>query len=82
MYVKKQIELAGDDPSTMLEFFHGHLDLGALGYIKTFSFYWSWGFFQKKNPPWPIFVFENTRDLKNIFFKNRLKSFLAAKAAQ
>ena len=33
------------------------------------------GFFSKKKPPRPIFVFENTRDLKNIFLKNRLKSF-------
>ena len=33
------------------------------------------GFFQKITPPWPIFIFENTRDLKNIFFKNRLISF-------
>merc|ERR1712155_506700 len=34
-----------------------------------FFFYWSWGFFKKKPPPRPSFVFENTRDLKNIFFK-------------
>ena len=37
------------------------------------------GFFSKKHPPWPIFVFENTRvpplDLKKYFFWNRLKSF-------
>ena len=67
--------IAGDDIRQKLEFHHTHLELGALGYIETFLFYWSWGFFQKKNPPRPIFVFENTRDLKNIFFKNRLKSF-------
>ena len=58
-----------------MEFHHGHLELGALGYIETFLFYWSWVFFQNNPPPWLIFVFENTRDLKNIFFKNRLKSF-------
>ena len=40
--------LAGGDPSTMSEFFHSHLNLGALGYVKTFLFYCSWGFFQKK----------------------------------
>ena len=49
--------VAGGDPSTMLEFFHGHLDLGALGYIKTFSFYWSWVFFSKKTPPRPKYFF-------------------------
>ena len=62
--------LAGGDIRQKLEFHHVHLELGALGYIETFLFYWSWGFFQKKTPPRPIFVFENTRDLKNIFFKN------------
>ena len=67
--------VAGDDKRQKLEFLHGHLELGALGYIETFLFYWSWGFFQNNPPPRPIFVFENTRDLKNIFFKNRLKSF-------
>ena len=67
--------LAGDDIRQKLEFHHTHLELGALGYIETFLFYWSWGFFQNNPPPRPIFVFENTRDLKNIFFKNRLKSF-------
>ena len=64
--------VAGDDIRQKLEFHHVHLELGALGYIETFLFYWSWGFFQKKNPPWPIFVFENTRvpplDLKKYFF--------------
>ena len=69
------IMIAGDDKRQKLEFHHTHLELGALGYIETFLFYWSWGFFQKKPPPRPIFVFENTRDLKNIFLKNRLKSF-------
>ena len=58
-----------------MEFHHVHLELGALGYIETFLFYWSWVFFQNNPPPRPIFVFENTRDLKNIFLKNRLKSF-------
>ena len=46
---------------------------------RNFLFYWSWGFFPKKPPPRPIFVFENTRvpplDLKKYFFWNRLKSF-------
>ena len=60
-------KVAGDDIRQKLEFHHTHLELGALGYIETFLFYWSWGFFQKKNPPRPIFVFENTKDLKNIF---------------
>ena len=41
----------------------------------TWIFSFSFSFFSKKTPPWPIFVFENTRDLKNIFFKNRLESF-------
>merc|ERR1739837_62321 len=72
-------KLAGDDIRQKLEFHHVHLELGALGYIETFLFYWSWGFFPKKNPPRPIFVFENTRvpplDLKKYFFSNRLKSF-------
>ena len=71
--------VAGDDIRQRLEFHHVHLELGALGYIETFLFYWSWGFFPKKNPPRPIFVFENTRvpplDLKKYFFSNRLKSF-------
>ena len=70
--------LAGDDIRQKLEFLHGHQELGALGYLETFLFYWSWGFCQKKTP-WPIFVFENTRvpplDLKKYFFSNRLKSF-------
>ena len=69
------LNLAGDDIRQKLEFLYGHLELGALGYIETFLFYWSWGFFQNNPPPRPIFVFENTRDLKNIFLKNRLKSF-------
>ena len=64
--------IAGDDIRQKLEFHHTHLELGALGYIETFLFYWSWGFFQKKTPPRPIFVFENTRvpplDLKKYFF--------------
>ena len=51
----------------------------SIGYIETFLFHWSWGFFPKKPPPRPIFVFENTRvpplDLKKYFFSNRLKSF-------
>ena len=75
----KHLVLAGDDIRQRLEFHHVHLELGALGYIETFLFYWSWGFFPKKNPPRPIFVFENTRvpplDLKKYFFSNRLKSF-------
>ena len=62
------IILAGGDKRQKLEFHHVHLELGALGYIETFLFYWSWGFFQNKPPPRPIFIFENTRDLKNIFF--------------
>ena len=62
-------EVAGDDIRQKLEFHHVHLELGALGYIETFLFYWSWVFFQNKPPPRPIFIFENTRDLKNIFFK-------------
>ena len=70
---------AGDDIKQKLEFHHVHLELGALGYIETFLFYWSWVFFPKKPPPRPIFVFENTRvpplDLKKYFFWNRLKSF-------
>ena len=65
-------EVAGGDIRQKLEIHHVHLKLGALGYIETFLFYWSWGFFQKKTPPWPIFVFENTRvpplDLKKYFF--------------
>ena len=73
------ITVAGGDIRQKLEFHHVHLELGALGYIETFLFYWSWGFFPKKNPPRPIFVFENTRvpplDLKKYFFSNRLKSF-------
>ena len=68
-------KVAGGDIRQKSEFLHVHLELGALGYIETFLFYWSWGFFPKKPPPRPIFVFENTSDLKNIFFKNRLKSF-------
>ena len=75
----KPFLVAGDDIRQKLEFHHVHLELGALRYIETFLFYWSWVFFQKKNPPWPIFVFENTRvpplDLKKYFFWNRLKSF-------
>ena len=55
-----------------------HLDR-VIKNIETFLFYWSWGFFPKKTPPRPIFVFENTRvpplDLKKYFFSNRLKSF-------
>ena len=64
--------IAGDDIRQKLEFHHVHLELGALGYIKTFLFYWYGGFFQKKNPPRPIVVFQNTRvpplDLKKYFF--------------
>ena len=41
--------IAGDDIRQKLEFHHVHLELGALRYIETFLFYWSWGFFQKKN---------------------------------
>ena len=52
--------IAGGDIRQKLEFHHVHLELGALGYIETFLFYWSWVFFQKKKPPRPIFVFENT----------------------
>ena len=40
--------LAGGDIRQKLKFHHVHLELGALGYIETFLFYWSWGFFQKK----------------------------------
>ena len=36
--------VAGDDIRQKLEFHHTHLELGALGYIETFLFYWSWGF--------------------------------------
>ena len=71
------VSLAGGDIKQKLEFHQIHLELGALGYIETFLFYWSWGFFPKKTPPRPIFVFENTRvpplDLKKYFFSNRLK---------
>ena len=70
--------VAGDDIRQKLEFHHVHLELGALGYIETFLFYWSWGFFQNNPPPRPIFVFENTRDLKNIFLKNRLNFSIKA----
>ena len=35
--------LAGGDIRQKLEFHHVHLELGALGYIETFLFYWSWG---------------------------------------
>ena len=55
------IILAGDDIRQKLEFHYVHLELDALGYIETFLFYWSWGFFPKKTPPRPILVFENTR---------------------
>ena len=69
---KRVVSLAGGDIRQKLEFYHVHLELGALGDIETFLFYWSWGFFQKKNPPSLIFVFENTRvpplDLKKYFF--------------
>ena len=44
-----QQQLAGDDIKQKLEFHHVHLELGALGYIETFLFYWSWVFFPKKN---------------------------------
>ena len=60
-------EVAGDDIRQKLEFHHVHLEIGALGYIETFLFYWSWGVFQNNPPPWPIFVFENTRDMKTFF---------------
>ena len=61
--------IAGDDKRQKLEFHHVHLELGALGYIEIFLFYWVWVFIQNNPPPWPIFVFENTRDWKNIFLK-------------
>ena len=65
------LRVAGDDIRQKLEFHHVPLELGALGYIETILFYWSWGFFQKKTPPWTIFDFENTRvpplDLKKYF---------------
>ena len=38
------IKVAGGDIRQKLEFQHVHLELGALGYIETFLFYWSWGF--------------------------------------
>ena len=64
--------LAGDDKRQKLEFHHVHLELGALGYIETFLFYWSWGFFPKKNPPRPIFVFKKHKGppfgFEKIFF--------------
>merc|ERR1711978_882961 len=79
LHVNPSLQIAGDDIRQKLEFHHVHLELGALGYIETFLFYWSWGFFLKKPPPRPIFVFENIRvpplDLKKYFFGNRLKSF-------
>ena len=62
------MKVAGDDIRQKLEFHHTHLELGALGYIETFFFIGHGVFFKKKKPPRPIFVFENTRDLKNIFF--------------
>ena len=58
--------LAGDDIRQKLEFHHTHLEVGALGYIETFLFYWSWVFFQNNPPPRPIFVFQKAR--KKIFF--------------
>ena len=42
------IELAGGDIRQKLEFHHVHLELGALGYVETFLFYWSFIFFKKK----------------------------------
>ena len=46
--VETLLLLAGGDIRQKLEFHHVHLELGALGHIETFLFYWSWGFFQKK----------------------------------
>ena len=66
---EKAPTIAGDDIRQKLEFHHVHLELGALGYIETFLFYWSWGFFQKKKPPRPIFVFENRKGFEKHFFK-------------
>ena len=55
------VKVAGDDIRQKLEFHHVHLELGALGYIETFLFYWSWVFFFKKNPTMADFrFFENT----------------------
>ena len=45
---KEDSLVAGDDIRQKLEFHHVHLELGALRYIETFLFYWSWGFFKKK----------------------------------
>ena len=39
-------KVAGDDIRQKLEFHHTHLELGALGYVETFLFYWSWVFFK------------------------------------
>ena len=43
-----RLGVTGGDIRQKLEFHHTHLELGALGYIETFLFYWSWGFCQKK----------------------------------
>ena len=48
IFLYYSLKLAGGDIRQKLEFHHVHLELGALGYIETFLFYWSWGFFQKK----------------------------------
>ena len=42
------VSLAGGDIKQKLKFHQIHLELGALGYIETFLFYWSWVFFNKK----------------------------------
>ena len=52
--------LAGGDIRQKLEFHHVHLELGALGHIETFLFYWSWFFFQKKPHHGRFSFFDNT----------------------
>ena len=78
-------KIAGDDIRQKLEFHHVHLELGALGYIESFLFYWSWGFFPKKKTTkadfrfWkhkgPPFGFE-----KIFFFKSPQIIFLSKRA--
>ena len=45
----------------ILAFFAAMAATQTLLYIKTFSFYWSWGFFQKKTPPRPNYFFRILR---------------------
>ena len=54
------VNVAGGDIRQKLEFHHVHLELGALGYIETFLFYWSWVFFQKKTHHGRFPFFEST----------------------